>query len=90
MNRQSVSLSVLLGAVVFFFYSLADVIAPHQQWSEVTTPASIGEILRLVAAFVAAVGGALGVTLSRALKPKPPARRTRRGMAIDQDPDRLP
>lgn len=61
--NQKVAWSMLVGGLVFFLGQLAELIAVHSTWVELTTPATAADFLRLMASVVPTVAGALGVVL---------------------------
>jgi hypothetical protein len=62
MNQQ-LSKGLIVAGIAWFLLQGGDVLASHSTWSELATPAGVGEVLSLAGGALMAVLGALGYNL---------------------------
>ncbi len=75
MTMQNFSIATFVAGLTTFLGTAAEILERHSQWSDFTaTPVGMAHLLVLGAAFMALVGGALGIKLPmREAAPSVPA-----------------
>lgn len=69
--NQKLAWSMIGVGLSVFLAQFAELLHAHSSWAELTTPASVGEMMVLVSSLLPTIAGAFGIRLeSQALKSK--------------------